>query len=178
MFSCSQSWLWQKNFFTCYHVPVTKNNDNFCLGSCPFCHLPGPRSRWKNLANQHDYFLWFLASGGGLPVFPKIYSIAQWSCSTSLSLWKIPDSNPGPLQSGALPISHHIFEEQKWCMFLVALSQMFDCRKPLDDLHDDTHEMGRLQILSTQVQIYQGRRLMEASLNCWTYSHIIISSKW
>ena len=103
MFSCSQSWLWQKNFFTCYHVPVTKNNDNFCLGSCPFCHLPGPRSRWKNLANQHDYFLWFLASGGGLPVFPKIYSIAQWSCSTSLSLWKIPDSNPGPLQSGALP---------------------------------------------------------------------------
>ena len=49
-------------------------------------------------------------------------------------------------------------------MFLVALSQMFDCRKPLDDLHDDTHEMGRLQILSTQVQIYQGRRLMEASI--------------
>ena len=123
-------------------------------------------------------FFFFLASGGGLSVSPKIYSIAQWSCSTSLSLWKIPDSNPGPLQSGALPISHHIFEEQKWCMFLVALSQMFDCRKPLDDLHDDTHEMGRLQILSTQVQIYQGRRLMEASLNCWTCSHIIISSKW
>ena len=42
-------------------------------------------------------------------LYPEIfYIITQWSSSASGSLWEMPDSNPGPQKSGALPMSHHI----------------------------------------------------------------------
>ena len=61
----------------------------------------------------------------------RFYIITQWSCSTSGSLWKMPDSNPGlqPQKSSALPLSHHIsplshhiFESYLICIWHISIS--------------------------------------------------------
>ena len=54
--------------------------------------------------------LYFFGLRWRSPPLPWDFTVLQKiSCSSPGKLWKIPDSNPGPQKSVALPLSHHIY---------------------------------------------------------------------
>ena len=112
-------------YFSCLGPPPLVYSNSQAQGSIQAWRnwLTFEKGMWQEIDFGYDVSLrlldthYFLNRFWPRVRFPFIQrDFLQWSCNVSVSAWKLPDSNPGPLSHryGALPVSHHISWRWRW----------------------------------------------------------------